>query len=144
MANSFIVLTNSYVKRKVKLLIDASTSRNLTGKDLSDLTLSASEPSEQPSWPGVGRQREAPCIITVGSPYTWTADVKLMPFPLNDHSKKSIEQHFQKKGDFVWSESFFPNILRTSGNKYDLRQAAIGLRAVGTEPAIEPLRAMLM
>ena len=67
-----------------------------------------------------------------------------MPFPLSEHSRKSIEQHFRKKGDFVWSESFFLSVLHTSGNKYDLWQAAIGLREVGTEQAVEPLRAMLM
>jgi hypothetical protein len=65
-------------------------------------------------------------------------------FPLADHSRRSIEQHFRKKGDFSWTEEFLLDVIDTSGSKYDLQKAAIGLREVGTERALEPLRALLM
>jgi HEAT repeat protein len=67
-----------------------------------------------------------------------------MPFPLDAYAKRSIEQHFKKKGDFSWTEDFLLHVIDISGNKYDLHKAAIGLREVGTEKAVEPLRALLM
>jgi hypothetical protein len=67
-----------------------------------------------------------------------------MPFPLNAYNKRSIEQHFGRKGNFSWSEDFLLHIIDTSGDRYDLHRAAIGLREVGTERAVEPLRALLL
>jgi HEAT repeat protein len=67
-----------------------------------------------------------------------------MPFPLSAYSKRFIEHHFGRKGDFSWSEDFLLRIIDTSGDKYDLHRAAIGLREVGTERAVEPLRALLL
>jgi HEAT repeats len=67
-----------------------------------------------------------------------------MPFPLDNRGRQFIEQHFGKKGDFSWTEDFLLRVIDTSGSKYDLREAAIGLREVGIERALEPLRALLM
>lgn len=67
-----------------------------------------------------------------------------MPFPLDNRGRQFIEQHFGKKGDFFWTEEFLLHVIDTSGSKYDLHKAAIGLREVGTERALEPLRALLM
>jgi HEAT repeats len=67
-----------------------------------------------------------------------------MPFPLDAYTKRSIEHHFRKEGGFSWSEDFLLHVIDTSGSKYDLHKAAIGLREVGTEKAVERLRALLM
>lgn len=67
-----------------------------------------------------------------------------MPFPLSDFQKSSVERHFTNKGDFTWTESFFLHVIDTSSSKYDLHKAAIGLREVGTEEAVEHLKTLLM
>lgn len=67
-----------------------------------------------------------------------------MPFPLNDYTRRSVERKFQKNGDFSWTEDFFLRVIDTSSSKHDLHGAAMGLREVGTEKALEPLRALMM
>jgi HEAT repeats len=66
-----------------------------------------------------------------------------MPFPLQDFERRFIEEHFLKKGHFAWTEDFFLGVVRTSGSKYDLQKAAIGLRQVGTQKALQPLIVLL-
>ncbi len=67
-----------------------------------------------------------------------------MPFALSDFQKRAVEGHFTNKGAFTWAESFFLHVIDSSGSKYDLLKAAIGLREVGTERAVEHLKALLM
>jgi hypothetical protein len=65
-----------------------------------------------------------------------------VPFPLNDHTRRSIRDHFRRT-NLEWTEDYFLDVLEKFKRKHDIYWAVLALRDCGTARSIPFLSAKL-